>query len=94
MNFDEFCELLLPYRVGNEIPEKWYTLYQKKFNKYIGSTVRSAVDACTAVNNMLIQYPIHIVHNSIRPADMKPSTLIHMKFGLCEDYAQLAVYTL
>lgn len=94
LNFDEFCELLLPYRIGNEVPEKWHPLYQERFDTSISSDVQSAVDACTAVNNALIQYPIHIVHNSLRPADMKPSTLIHMKFGLCEDYAQLAVYAM
>lgn len=94
LKFDEFCELLLPYRVGNEFPERWQPVYQERFNRCIDPNIQSAVDACTAVNNALIQYPIHIVHNSLRPAEMRPSTLIDMKFGLCEDYAQLAVYAM
>lgn len=94
LTFEEFCELILPYRVGNEYPEKWHRLYQQKFKKCINPDIQSAIEACTAVNNSLIQYPIHIVHNTVRSADMNPSTLINMKFGLCEDYAQLAVYAM
>lgn len=94
VNFEEFCELILPYRLGNELPEMWRPLYRDKFEKAVGDSVRTAFDACTRVNDLLIRYPIHIVHTSVRTADMKPSSLIHIKFGLCEDYAQLATFAM
>lgn len=95
LNFDEFCELILPYRVGTEIPEEWRSLYQKRFSHLLQSdTILTAKQACAAINNELIKLPIHIATTAVLPINMRPSTLSSIKFGLCGDYANLAIFAM
>lgn len=94
LTFEEFCELILPYRIGNEIPENWRTLYKTTFEDLLTDSILTAHEACVAINNKLIKLPIHIFYSTIKPSDIKPSSLIHIKFGLCEDYAALAVFAM
>lgn len=95
LNFEEFCEFILPYRVGSEIPENWRQLYRERFEPILQSdTIRTAVQACTALNNELIKLPIHIATTSVLPIDLRPSTLANIKFGLCGDYANLALFAM
>lgn len=95
LSFEEFCEYILPYRIGTEIPETWRSLYRKRFEPLLQSdTIQTAKEACTAINNELIRLPIHIATTSILPIDLRPSTLANLKFGLCGDYAHLAVYAM
>lgn len=94
LSFDDFCEWILPYRIGNEIPENWRPLYQAQFSKLLNDTVINAKEACTIINNKLINLPIHVFHTSIQPSNIRPSSLINIKFGLCEDYAALAVFSM
>lgn len=90
--FDMFCEYILPHRVGNEIPEEWRELYRERFEKVLlDSCVNNPVDAAILVNNVLKETPIHIEKLSFIPHDIRPSTLINLKFGQCENYANLAV---
>ncbi|WP_293711053.1 hypothetical protein [uncultured Parabacteroides sp.] len=95
LNFEEFCEFILPYRVGSEIPESWRQLYRERFGAILQSdTIRTAVQACTAINNELIKLPIHIAKSSVMPIGLRPSTLANIKFGLCGDYANLALFAM
>ncbi len=95
LSFDEFCEYILPHRVGNELLEDWRPLYQQRFGTVLqDDTIRTAVDACITINNVLIGYPIHTSLSSISPSTIRASTLINMKFGLCEDWADLAVFSM
>lgn len=94
ISFDDFCEWILPYRVGNELPEMWRESYYNTFSGLLTDSISTARDACIAINNKLIQLPIHIFTDFPKPADIKPSSLIHIKFGLCGDYTNLAVYAM
>lgn len=95
LSFEEFCELILPYRVGTEIPETWRRLYRERFEPALQSdTILTARQACTAVNNELIKQTIHIANTSVFPIDLRPSTLANIKFGQCSDYANLAIYAM
>lgn len=95
LSFEEFCEFILPYRVGSEIPESWRQLYRERFEQLLNSdTIRTAQQACTAINNELIKLPIHIATTSALSINLRPSTLADIKFGLCGDYANLAVYAM
>lgn len=95
LNFEEFCELILPYRVGSEIPERWRQLYRERFEQLLQSdTIQTAKQACAAINNELINLPIHIAKSSVMPIGLRASTLANIKFGLCGDYANLAVYAM
>lgn len=41
LTFDEFCEWVLPYRVGTEIPESWRKLYRERFEPLLQSDTNS-----------------------------------------------------
>lgn len=95
LSFEEFCELILPYRVGSEIPESWRQLYRKRFEQFLQSdTIQTARQACTAINNELTKQTIHIANTFALSIDLRPSSLINIKFGKCEDYANLATYSM
>ena len=95
LTFEEFCEWILPYRVGTEIPEAWRTLYRERFEPLLmNDSIRTAQQACKVINDELIKLPIHIATQSAMGICIRPSTLINIKFGLCGDYANLAVYAM
>ena len=94
LTLDEFCEWILPYRLHDELLEDWRPLYQAAFGDLLADSVRTAREACIAINNRLIGLPIHIALSSVRPSAIRPSSLLNIKFGLCEDYADLAVYAM
>lgn len=94
LSFEEFCEYILPYRIGTEIPGTWRRMYQRVFSDVLVDTIRTAREACIAINNQLIERPIHLATSSVMPVPLRPGTLLNMKFGLCDDYASLAVYAM
>lgn len=95
LTFDEFCEWVLPYRVGTEIPESWRKLYRERFEPLLQSdTIQTARQACEIINNELIKLPIHIALDGVLPISLRPSTLADIKFGLCNDYANLALFAM
>lgn len=58
INFKQFCEYILPYRNGNEVPDYNRAAFYKKYNKVFDSvrlTHGDALQACFAVNNKLKQ---------------------------------------
>lgn len=95
LSFDEFCEWILPYRVSGEVPEEWRTLYQERFEPLLQSdTIRTARQACTVINNELMKYSICIPERSVLPVTLPSRLLMNIKFGLCGDYANLAVFAM
>ena len=95
LNFNDFCELILPYRVGTEIAESWRLLYQERFERLLQSdSIQTAKQACEVINSELIKLPIHIAVTSALSINLRPTTLANIKFGLCGDYASLAVYAM
>ena len=51
LSFDDFCELLLPYRVGDEPLENWRTEYREHFS-YITDSVYTGTDPIIVVNTV------------------------------------------
>lgn len=95
LSFNEFCEWILPYRVSGEVPEEWRTLYRERFEPLLQSdTIRTARQACTVINNELIKYSICIPEKSVLPVTLPPHLLMNIKFGLCGDYANLAMFAM
>lgn len=35
VSFDDFCEYILPYRVGNEAPVRWREMYYNRYNRFL-----------------------------------------------------------
>ena len=92
LSFNEFCEWILPYRVSEEVPEEWRTLYRERFEPLLQSdTIQTARQACTVINNELINYSICIPEKSVLPISLPAHLLMNTKFGMCGDYANLAM---
>lgn len=95
LDFYDFCELILPYRIGLEIPEKWRASYKKYYDPFLKSdTIQTAKQACSVINRVLASQTIHIAQSSVLPIDLKASTLADIKFGQCNDYANQAVFAM
>ncbi len=95
LTFEEFCEWVLPYRVGTEIPETWRTLYRERFEPLLmNDSIQTAKQACKVINDELIKLPIHITTSGIFSISLRPSTLYYLKFGQCGDYAELALFAM
>lgn len=94
LTFEEFCEFILPYRVGNEIPENWRKIYREAFEDVLTDSIKTAREACIAVNNRLMANPVHLLRTSPVNFDIKPTSLINMTFGTDNDYAHLALYAM
>jgi hypothetical protein len=94
LNFDEFCEYLLPYRISNEEPELWRPLYYAKYNDLLPDTIISVWECCEIINKVLMSESPQIAIQSVKKSAIRPSSLINMKFGLCSDYSRLNVYVM
>lgn len=94
LSFDDFCEWILPYRLGNELPEQWRDEYAAVFSPLLTDSILTAREACVVINQELMKLPINVFNDFAKLSDIKPSALLHIKFGLCEDYTHQAVYAM
>jgi hypothetical protein len=95
LNFDEFCEFLLPYRIADEEPELWKNLYHDKFSYLLPDSICSVRELCNIINKALTtDYSPQITIQSLNKSAIRPSSLINIKFGDCIDYARLTVYVM
>ncbi len=95
LSFEEFCEYLLPYRIGTEILEDWKTDYKEHFGPYLDS-LAGLPDArldefCQALNSACVEPHIYANYPGNKPS-LKPSALKRIVGGSCEDYVGLFVY--
>lgn len=95
LDFEEFCELVLPYRIDTEIPEEWRSLFQTKYMDVLSSdSTATATEACISINNMLKSKGIRIYPDAISPISLRASSLANMKFGICSDCTMLTIYVM
>ena len=93
LSFAEFCEYVLPYRVGSEEVQPWRETYAARFAQLVPDTA-TALQAATAINDSLKAFMLKLDYDSPLPVSMRPTSLLNMKFGSCVDYAVLAVYAM
>lgn len=94
LRFDDFCEYILPYRLGNESIEDWREQYSDKYKKSIiwvrdhDMRRNSAYWASLYLNDQIKKNGFHVIpffQNS--PVDHSPLLLLNMKYGSCKEYA-------
>lgn len=93
LTFREFCEYILPYRVGNEILENWREDYYNHF-KHLMKSKNSDCDSslfhiCESMSRM---YQGEIYYYPQQVPDLKPSTNKYIITGTCNDYVNLFVH--
>lgn len=101
LNFDEFCEYLLPYKLTNEQVEVWrselYTQYKRGLESIlpVDDKKYSAYWGASQINDIIKQDKIFI-HNVpyIGNVNLPVSVLKNLRMGNCNDYAFKATYVM
>lgn len=93
LSFDDFCEYLLPYRIGDEPLEDWRGLYEEDFRQVLDSlyTGNDVVEAVNAVSRYLF-HPVFIYCEEFNLPHIGPHYLFSHRYGTCVDAADLMVY--
>ncbi len=94
IEFEDFCEYILPYRIKNEPIENWMPIYTD-FSKHIAD---SLYRESTSYKEFIVK--LYNFYNEttpyINPYHFKirniPSSLIGIRYGTCEEIAMLGIY--
>lgn len=95
LSFDDFCELILPYRIGNETLEDWRSAYSQEFS-FLLDSVYTGTDMLEAVDVVLD----HIKERGFRfnidfdTPHMGALYLLENRAGKCVDACDLTLYAL
>lgn len=96
LDFNAFCEYILPYRGSNEPLESWRPYFHEKL-KWVIDSVNNPEDpaeAATLVNNYIMSWfrfdPRYYEH----PTDQGLNEMLENKKGRCEDMTNLAIYAM
>jgi hypothetical protein len=96
LSFGDFCEYLLPYRLGNEPLENWRTVYYKKYGQILDS-IYSGADIIEAANQLSLYVDksediVHYHHSTF--IDVEPLFFLNNKSGNCIDLTNATIYAL
>ena len=95
LDFNEFCEFLLPYRIGTEIIEDWRTDYRNHYAPYLDRLARRSdaplEEFCEALNSACVEPHLYENYPGGKPS-LKPSVLKRIVGGSCDDYVGLFTY--
>lgn len=95
LSFADFCEYLLPYRVGNEPLENWRNAYYEKYNPILDS-LYSGTDVVEAANLLSLHLAKTEDITYLGLAHINPGALFYLnnKCGDCSDFRDLSIYLL
>ena len=102
LSFSEFCEWLLPYRVADEMPERWRGSLSAIYRPYADALdscderAGSAYWAARAVASGLVESGYRMDDKALPHADvdLPVSVMMAMGMGECSNYARLSVYVM
>ena len=100
VNFDEFCEYILPYRVGNETLSDWREMYYEKYNGILDclrnsdSSDREDPAAAARIITDSLTGPKKIFFTSAAPAALPHigPVAADSRSGNCRDLVDFALY--
>lgn len=95
LDFGEFCELLLPYRVGDEPLGDWRTEYRDHF-RYITDSVYTGSDPVELVNTVFdtIIDSLFMYNVDFALPSLGGSWLMRNRIGGCQESCNFTVYLL
>ena len=94
LTFTQFCEYLLPYRVHDEVLEHWRMIYKKKYSNCFDTSDYNnlnTIQACAKLNDELKKLNIKLNTNTPYNLGIRPSTLINMNFGNCQNFSNMGI---
>ena len=95
LSFDDFCDLILPYRIGNERLSNWRSLYNSYYGSLLDSvyTGSDVLVACKCINDELnrqnYKYSVewNVPHN-------RADYLFKTRIGYCREVSDLIQYAM
>ena len=95
LSFDDFCDLILPYRIGNERLSDWRSLYDAYYGNLLDSiyTGSDVLEACKCINDELnrqsYKYSVewNVPHN-------RADYLFETRIGYCREVSDLIQYAM
>lgn len=90
LSFDEFCEYILPYRLGDEPLESWMAIYQEALKSVVDTMYNKKVDELYEVISWM--FVGHRYYTPQYVPDLRPSSLLGIKVGACPAYTALGRY--
>jgi len=95
ITFKQFCEYILPYRVGNERPDYDRMKIYNQFNGLLDSVCRvngDAISVCSCINNDLIRRGWHKTFSLYVLPHFSAQRLINEHTGTCRVQSDLTVH--
>lgn len=94
LSFNEFCELILPYRVGEEPLENWLEMYLSRYGYVLDSlyTGGDVIVACDSINKALKHY--FRLEVDLQSPDLGPCFLLETRVGGCKEISGFSQYLL
>lgn len=95
LSFEDFCEYLLPYRVGNEPLESWQMVYYEKYNAILDS-LYSGTDVVEAANLLSLHLAKTEKITYLGLSHINPGALFYLdnRCGDCVDMRDMSIYLL
>lgn len=93
VDFETFCEYVLPYKLGNEQNEDFRSLLLKKY-KLDSSKCNNLVEATNSLLDSLSKAPIQLAQFPDFVPDFPISRLMNLRFGTCNESSALAAYVM
>lgn len=93
VTFDEFCELLLPYRVQNEPLDDWRKKYEEKY-AYLLDSIYTGSDVIVATDTVAhaLRKEGFVYCWDYRFPHLEASFLMEHRVGMCADACDFALY--
>ena len=97
VSFEDFCRYLLPYKMGNETPERWraavWEEYERLREEALAEDGMTPSEVCRRVNAKVRQwYTIHLGYNY--PADAGYLKAKEVREGSCQGASLMILYPL
>lgn len=95
LSFDEFCELILPYRIADEPLEEWRSIYYNRYNAILDSLyqgtdiVEAASRLCAYMSKEGFQY-----NEDFDLPHLGASFLLNHRVGSCQESCDFCVYVM
>jgi len=96
INFNQFCEYILPYRGSNEPLEDWRTYFSNRY-AWVKDSVKNRedpVEAANFINNDIKSWFTFNPRFYRQSTDQGLSDMLKNKMGRCEDMTNLALYAM
>ena len=95
ISFDDFCELILPYRIDNEPLENWRYIYHNKYS-YLLDSLYTGSDVILAANTMGSQLRTEgfTFNRNLNLPHLGALFLLKYRVGKCVDSCDFLVYVL